>query len=57
MTRAGVDSGSMSRRAFSVCYMDARTAAANGEKYSTIFGIGALRVEDLQACPPPPKTS
>ncbi len=30
------------RRAFSVCYMDARTVAANGDHYSVIFGEGAL---------------
>jgi hypothetical protein len=39
----------ISRRAFSVCYMDARTVTTNNEKYSTIFGPGALRVEDLAA--------
>jgi ectoine hydroxylase-related dioxygenase (phytanoyl-CoA dioxygenase family) len=27
----------ISRRAFSVCYMDARTVTKNGEKYTTIF--------------------
>ena len=27
----------VSRRAFSVCYMDARTQTTNGEKYTTIF--------------------
>ncbi len=30
------------RRAFSVCYMDARTTASNGETYSVVFGEGAL---------------
>lgn len=30
------------RRAFSVCYMDARTVAANGDRYSVIFGDGAV---------------
>jgi len=30
------------RRAFSVCYMDGRTKASNGEKFSTVFGEGAL---------------
>jgi len=30
------------RRAFSVCYMDARTVASNGDKYSVAFGEGAL---------------
>lgn len=28
----------VSRRAFSVCYMDARTQAANGEEYGVVFG-------------------
>jgi ectoine hydroxylase-related dioxygenase (phytanoyl-CoA dioxygenase family) len=37
----------ISRRAFSVCYMDARTVTRNAETYSTIFGEGALRLEDL----------
>jgi ectoine hydroxylase-related dioxygenase (phytanoyl-CoA dioxygenase family) len=32
------------RRAFSVCYMDARTQTTTGEKYSTIFGEGALNL-------------
>jgi phytanoyl-CoA hydroxylase len=31
------------RRAFSTCYMDARTIAANGDKFSVVFGEGALR--------------
>lgn len=30
------------RRAFSVCYMDARTVASNGQKFSVVFGEGAL---------------
>lgn len=30
------------RRAFSVCYMDARTRAKTGEKFSVVFGEGAL---------------
>jgi hypothetical protein len=37
-----VNKSEIPRRAFSVCYMDARTVAANGEQYSTIFGPGAL---------------
>ena len=37
------------RRAFSVCYMDARTIARNGEKFSTIFGEGALSPKTLNA--------
>jgi len=31
----------ISRRAFSVCYMDARTEASNGERYSVVFEGGA----------------
>jgi len=30
------------RRAFSVCYMDARTKASNGERFSVVFGEGAM---------------
>jgi hypothetical protein len=37
------------RRAFSVCYMDARTVAGNSEKFSVVFGPGALEVEKLAA--------
>lgn len=40
--RSGVNATDIPRRAFSVCYMDARTRAANGEQYSTVFGAGAL---------------
>jgi phytanoyl-CoA hydroxylase len=39
------------RRAFSVCYMDARTVPNNGEKFTTIFGEGAIKVEDLKPAP------
>jgi phytanoyl-CoA hydroxylase len=35
------------RRAFSVCYMDARTRASNGERFTTVFGDGALTPESL----------
>jgi ectoine hydroxylase-related dioxygenase (phytanoyl-CoA dioxygenase family) len=35
------------RRAFSVCYMDARTKASNGETFTTIFGEGALSPDRL----------
>jgi len=38
-----------SRRAFSVCYMDAHTVTTTDTKFTTIFGAGALRVEDLTA--------
>ena len=37
----------VSRRAFSVCYMDARTVSGKGEKFTRIFGEGALEVADL----------
>lgn len=37
----------ISRRAFSVCYMDANTKASNGEKFSTVFGDGALSPDQL----------
>jgi hypothetical protein len=37
-----VNKTDISRRAFSVCYMDARTQSRHGEKFSTIFGDGAL---------------
>ena len=30
------------RRAFSVCYMDARTCVSNGEMFTRVFGEGAL---------------
>lgn len=44
------NSSAISRRAFSVCYMDARTLNSAGEKVgSCIFGEGALRVADLEA--------
>ena len=42
-----VNKTDISRRAFSVCYMDARTLTSNGEKYSTIFGPNALPAEQL----------
>jgi hypothetical protein len=35
------------RRAFSVCYMDARTRSSSGERFSTVFGDGALTLEDV----------
>ncbi len=37
------------RRAFSVCYMDARTKASNSEVFTTVFGPGALTAENLKA--------
>ncbi len=43
-----VNTTDIPRRAFSVCYMDARTVSSGSERYTTIFGEGALSVEDLQ---------
>ena len=44
-----VNRSSISRRGFSVCYMDARTVTANGHKYPVIFGEGAMTVSDTAA--------
>ena len=46
---SGVNETDVPRRAFSVCYMDGRTVAKNGEKYATIFGDGASSVDSLAA--------
>lgn len=43
-----VNRSEIPRRAFSVCYMDARTVASNSEKFTTIFGEGAIRVKDIE---------
>lgn len=40
--RSDTNSSDIARRAFSVCYMDARTQASNGTEYSVIFGENAL---------------
>jgi hypothetical protein len=37
-----VNNTEISRRAFSVCYMDARTRSDKGEKFTVIFGDGSL---------------
>ena len=37
-----VNNTDIPRRAFSVCYMDARTVASNGEQFTTVFGESAL---------------
>lgn len=37
-----VNRSAQSRRAFSVCYMDARTRASNGDSFSTVFERDAL---------------
>jgi phytanoyl-CoA hydroxylase len=39
---SGINRTDIPRRAFSVCYMDAATKTSNGERYSLIFGEGAL---------------
>ncbi len=44
---SGVNSTSIARRAFSVCYMDAATVDSNNHAYSLIFGDGALDPERL----------
>jgi hypothetical protein len=44
---SGVNQTGTPRRAFSVCYMDAATRSSNGQKFSLIFGRGALRPEAL----------
>ena len=38
-----VNKTAVARRAFSVCYMDARTRSAQHEQFSTVFGPGALQ--------------
>ncbi|MBE1608376.1 phytanoyl-CoA dioxygenase family protein [Actinopolymorpha pittospori] len=44
-----INNTEISRRAFSVCYMDGRTRHTKGrENYSLIFGEGALQPGDLQ---------
>ena len=40
-----VNRTAVSRRAFSVCYMDGRTQAKNGERYPLVFGEVALEPE------------
>ena len=42
-----VNRSSQSRRAFSVCYMDARTEDQHGQTYSRIFGDNALSPQTL----------
>jgi hypothetical protein len=46
--RSDTNATDISRRAYSVCYMDARTQTTSGETYTTIFGEGALTPADLQ---------
>lgn len=40
-----VNRSDIPRRAFSVCYMDAGTVSSNGERFTTIFGEGALKLQ------------
>ena len=42
-----VNQTDVSRRAFSVCYMDAQTRGPGGERYSVVFGENALVAEEL----------
>lgn len=42
--RSDKNHSTQSRRAFSVCYMDARTVASNGEKFTEVFGEGAKQL-------------
>ena len=46
-----VNKTDISRRAFSVCYMDGRTVHKNGEQFTRVFGDGAIRIEDLKKQP------
>ena len=39
---SGVNSSSIARCAFSVCYMDAATVDSHNHVYSLVFGDGAL---------------
>ena len=45
--RSGVNQTSDARRAFSVCYLDARTVSDRGTEFSLIFGEGAMKPEEL----------
>lgn len=42
-----VNQTDISRRAFSVCYMDARTRGPDDKPYSVVFGPDALKPQDL----------
>jgi phytanoyl-CoA hydroxylase len=46
---SGINHTSGPRRAFSACYMDARSVSRSGEPFSMVFGDGALRREDVGA--------
>ena len=47
--RSGVNRMDIPRRAFSVCYIDARTRSSRKSSFSTIFGDGALMPEQVEA--------
>jgi phytanoyl-CoA hydroxylase len=42
-----VNSTDVPRRAFSVCYMDARTVSSRGKQFPVVFGDGALTLESI----------
>ena len=44
---SGTNSTDIARRAFSVCYMDAATQSSRRHPFNTVFGDGALAVEDV----------
>ena len=51
MHASDVNRSSDSRRAFSVCYMDAATRTRDGDRFSIVFGIGALNPDQLASQP------
>ena len=52
MHRSDVNRSEIARRAFSVCYTDARTKHPDGATYPVIFGEDALKVDELAAARP-----
>ena len=40
-----INSTEISRRAYSVCYMDARTQTTSGEEYATVFAAPSKEQE------------
>jgi ectoine hydroxylase-related dioxygenase (phytanoyl-CoA dioxygenase family) len=47
MHRSDVNRSDISRRAFSVCYTDARTKQGDGSTFPVIFGEDALKPDEL----------
>lgn len=45
-----VNRSTIARRAFSVCYMDARTRTTSGERFPVVFGEGALIPDQMTMC-------